>query len=52
MGKARSTRNKANPWIKINKTLSNQQITEKKFGAIFGEDFRNWGRTQQNQARK
>ena len=38
-GDARSTRNQANPWIKINKTSSNQQIT-KKFGAIFGGDFR------------
>ena len=42
---ARSTRNQANPWIKINKTSSCQQIT-KKIGAIFGGDFRNWGRTQ------
>ena len=50
-GDARSTRNQANPWIKINKTSSNQQIT-KKIGAIFGGDFRYWGRTQQNQARK
>ena len=32
-GNARSTRNQANPWIKINKTSSNQQIT-KNFGAI------------------
>ena len=37
-GDARSTRNQANPWIKINKTSSNQQIT-KKIGAIFGGDF-------------
>ena len=37
-GNARSTRNQANPWIKINKTSSNQQIT-KKIGAIFGGDF-------------
>ena len=29
-GDARSTRNQANPWIKINKTSSNQQI--KKMG--------------------
>ena len=28
-GDARSTRNQANPWIKINKTSSNQQITKK-----------------------
>ena len=35
---ARSTQNQANPWIKINKTSSDQQIT-KKFGAIFGGDF-------------
>ena len=28
-GNARSTRNQANPWIKINKTSSNQQITKK-----------------------
>ena len=27
-GNARSTRNQANPWIKINKTSSNQQITK------------------------
>ena len=46
-GNARSTRNQANPWIKINKTSSNQQIT-KKIGAIFGGDFRFRGRTQQN----
>ena len=46
-GKARSTSNKANPRIKFNKTSSNQQIT-KKIGAIFGGDFRNWGRNQQN----
>ena len=32
-GNARSTQNQANPWIKINKTSSNQQIT-KKIGAI------------------
>ena len=38
-GDARSTRNQANPWIKINKTSSNQQIT-KKIGAIFCGDFR------------
>ena len=31
---ARSTRNQANPWIKINKTSSNQQIT-KKIGGYF-----------------
>ena len=46
-GKARSTSNKANSWIKINKTSPNQQIT-KKIRAIFGGDFRNWGRNQQN----
>ena len=28
-GDARSTRNQANTWIKINKTISNQQITRK-----------------------
>ena len=38
-GNASSTRNQANPWIKINKTSSNQQIT-KKIGAILGGDFR------------
>ena len=38
-GDARSTRNQANPWIKINKTFLNQQIT-KKIGAIFGGVFR------------
>ena len=32
--KDRSTSNHANPWIKINKTSSNLQIT-KKIGAIF-----------------
>ena len=44
---ARSTRNQANPWIKISKTSSNQQIT-KKIGAIFGGDFLNLGQNQQN----
>ena len=44
-GDARSTRNQANPRIKINKTSSYQQIT-KKIGAIFGGDFRNLGRNQ------
>ena len=39
-GNARSTQNQENPWIKINKTSSNHQIT-KKFGAIFGGDFQN-----------
>ena len=38
-GKARSTSNKANPWIKFNKTSSNQQII-KKIGPTFGGDFR------------
>ena len=28
-GNARSTLNQANPWMKINKTSSNQQITKK-----------------------
>ena len=46
-GKARSNSNKANPWIKSNKTSSHQQIT-KKIGAIFGGDFSNLGRNQQN----
>ena len=50
-GYARSTRNQANPWIKINKTSSNQQIT-KKIGVFLVGNFQNWGRTQQNQARK
>ena len=36
---------------KSTKHHQNQQIT-KKFGAIFGGDSRNLGRTQQNQARK
>ena len=31
-GNARSTRNQANPWIKINKTSSNQQITKINWG--------------------
>ena len=34
LGNARSTQNQANPWIKINKTSSNQQIT-KKIGGYF-----------------
>ena len=38
-GNARSTRNQANSWIKINKTAPNQQIT-KTIGAIFGGDLR------------
>ena len=46
-GHARSTRNQANPWIKINKTSSNQQIT-KKIGPNFGGDFQNCGGKQQN----
>ena len=46
-GKARSTSNKANPWIKSNKTSSHQQTT-KKIGAIFGGDFSNLGQNQQN----
>ena len=50
-GDARSTRNQANPWIKINKTSSNQQIT-KKFGGYFWWGFSDLGRNQQNQARK
>ena len=33
-GKDRSTQDTTNPWIKINKTSSNEQIT-KKLGAIF-----------------
>ncbi len=51
LGDARSTRNQENPWIKINKTSSNQQIT-KKFGAIFWWGFSDLGRKQQNKARK
>ena len=50
-GNARSTRNQANPWIKINKTSSNQQIT-KKIGGYFWWGFSDLGRNQQNQARK
>ena len=50
-GKARSTSNKANPWIKINKTSSNQQIT-KKIGGYFWWGLSDLGRKQQNQARK
>ena len=38
-GKARSTRGKANPRIKSNKTSSHQQIT-KKIGGYFCGDFR------------
>ena len=33
-GNARSTHNTVNPWIKINKTLSNQQV-KKKLGLFF-----------------
>jgi hypothetical protein len=43
-GDARSTRNQANPWIKINKTSSNQQITKKIGMAIFVGNFRNWAK--------
>ena len=50
-GYARSTRNQANLWIKINKTSSNQQIT-KKIGGYFWWGFSDLGRKQQNQARK
>ena len=50
-GDARSTRNQENPWIKINKTSSNQQIT-KKIGGYFWWAFSDLGRNQQNQARK
>ena len=50
-GNARSTRNQANPWIKINKTSSNKQIT-KKIGGYFWWGFSDLGRNQQNQARK
>ena len=32
--------------------LHHTNKSQKKCGAIFGGDFRNWGRTQQNQARK
>ena len=42
-GNARSTRNQANPWIKINKTSSNQQII-KKIGAIWGGGFSKLGK--------
>ena len=38
-GKARSTCNTRNPWIKFNKTSSHQQIT-KKIGTIFVGQFR------------
>ena len=50
-GKARSTRCKADPWIKSNKTSSHQQIT-KKIGGYFWWRFSDLGRKQQNQARK
>ena len=50
-GDARSTRNQANPWIKINKTSSYQQIT-KKIGAIFGGDLRIQDEIKQKKARK
>ena len=38
-GDARSTRNQANPWIKINKTSSKLTNHKKKIRAIFGGDF-------------
>ena len=41
-GKARSTQDTTNPWIKINKTSSNEQITKKNWGLFFGGDFRIW----------
>ena len=47
-GDARSTRNQANPWIKINKTSSNQQITKKNWG-YFWWGFLNLGRNQTKQ---
>ena len=50
-GKARSTRCKADPWIKSNKTSSHQQIT-KKLGGYFWWGFSDLGLNQQNQARK
>ena len=50
-GKARSTRCKADPWIKSNKTSSHQQITKKNWG-YFWWGFSDLGRKQQNQARK
>ena len=46
-GNARSTRNQANPWIKINKTSSNQQIT-KKIGALFVGNFLIRDKTNKN----
>ena len=51
MGKARSTRSNTNPWTKSNKISTHKQIT-KNFGAIFGGEFSELGRKQQNQARK
>ena len=47
-GNARSTRNQANPWIKINKISSYQQIA-KKIGAIFGGEFSNLGKNTTKQ---
>lgn len=38
-GNARSTRNRANPWIKINKTSSYQQITKKNWGYFWWGNF-------------
>ena len=49
-GKSRSTRCKADPWIKSNKTSSHQQITKKNWG-YFWWGFSDLGRKQQNQAR-
>ena len=48
---ARSTRNKANPWIKSNKISTHQLITKKNWG-YFWWGFSDLGRKQQNQARK
>ena len=41
-GKARSTRNQANPWIKSNKTSSNEQITKNR--GYFGWGFLKLGK--------
>ena len=49
-GDARSTRSQSNPWIKSNKTSSNQQIT-KKIGAIFVGNFRIRDKINKNKAR-
>ena len=51
-GKARSTCNQANPWIKINKTSSNQQITKKIWGYFWWAFSKFWMKSHKRKARK